>query len=144
MIGIGGETFRSALPTKGGASTDKKTTTPGCAADSVCLGFQEAWLSLVASCSIMAIIPKTAVVREPIPQTRLFPWFAEGPHQPAVGDPRFDGRGRSSSVSVSFAKRVRRSFAWDRCEHFCLLFVPFLSAPTFVLILYSLRSNSAR
>ena len=45
-------------------------------------GFQEAWLSLVASIFDMAIYPTLFVTY----LNRLFPWFAEGPHHLAVGD----------------------------------------------------------
>ncbi len=45
-------------------------------------GFQEAWLSLVASIFDMAIYPTLFVTY----LNRLFPWFAEGAHHLAVGD----------------------------------------------------------
>src|SRR5438309_9621945 len=45
-------------------------------------GFQEAWLSLVASIFDLAIYPTLFVTY----LNRLFPWFAGGPHHLAVGD----------------------------------------------------------
>ena len=45
-------------------------------------GFQESWLSLVASIFDMAIYPTLFFTY----LNRLFPWFAEGPHHLVVGD----------------------------------------------------------
>ena len=79
-----------------------------------CWGFQEAWLSLVASVFDMAIYPTLFVLY----LTRLFPWFGSGYHGLLVG---VTVVAVCAALNIAGIRAVSTTSMWL----FCLLSAPF-------------------